>query len=162
MIDHMTLTVRDFARGRAFYEKALAPLGYRVLMAFEDTCGFGDEKPYLWMRVGEPPASPPHIAFVARRRADVDAFHAAALAAGATDNGAPGLRLDYHPSYYAAFVIDPDGYPIEAVNHAEPAAGSRRAAKRSPAKRASAKRAPAKRAGSAGKTSARKAKRPRR
>jgi catechol 2,3-dioxygenase-like lactoylglutathione lyase family enzyme len=122
MIDHMTLTVRDFDRSAAFYERVLAPLGYRILMQFEEIAGFGDEKPYFWMKAGDPPTNPQHIAFVARRRADVDAFYEAAIAAGARDNGAPGLRPDYHPSYYAAFVFDPDGHPIEAVNHREPAA----------------------------------------
>jgi catechol 2,3-dioxygenase-like lactoylglutathione lyase family enzyme len=131
MIDHMTLTVRDLAVSRPFYEKVLAPLGYRVLMEFEGMCGFGDEKPYLWMKQGAPPTTPQHIAFSARRRADVDAFHAAALAAGGRDNGAPGLRLDYHPTYYAAFVFDPEGHPLEAVNHRESVAATRRVKKRS-------------------------------
>jgi catechol 2,3-dioxygenase-like lactoylglutathione lyase family enzyme len=118
VIDHLTLTVRDFSRSRAFYERALAPLGYRVVMEFGAMCGFGDErKPSLWMKQGDPPTTPQHLAFVAPSRAAVDAFHAAALAAGARDNGAPGLRLDYHPTYYAAFVIDPDGHNIEAVTH---------------------------------------------
>ena len=121
MIDHMTLTVRDFARSKAFFERALAPLGCRVLMEFGGMCGFGDEKPFFWMKAGDPPTTPQHIAFTARRRSDVDDFHAEALAAGGRDNGAPGLRLDYHPSYYAAFVLDPEGHNIEAVNHREPA-----------------------------------------
>jgi catechol 2,3-dioxygenase-like lactoylglutathione lyase family enzyme len=74
-------------------------------------------KPQLWLSHGEPPASPLHIAFAARNRAEVDAFHAAALAAGGKDNGAPGLRPHYHPNYYGAFAIDPDGHNIEAVCH---------------------------------------------
>jgi catechol 2,3-dioxygenase-like lactoylglutathione lyase family enzyme len=117
MIDHMTLTVRDIARSRPFYERILGPLGYRVLMEFEGMCGFGDRKPYLWMKQGDPPTTPQHIAFSARRRADVDAFHAAAMAAGARDNGRPGLRPEYHASYYGAFVLDPDGHNLEAVTH---------------------------------------------
>ncbi len=118
MIDHLTLTVRDYARSRAFYERVLAPLGYRVVMEFGPMCGFGDaRKPYFWMKQGDPPTTPMHLAFVAPRRAAVDAFYAAALAAGATDNGPPGLRPDYHPTYYAAFVLDPDGHNVEAVIH---------------------------------------------
>ena len=74
-------------------------------------------KPQLWLSQGEPPVSPLHIAFAARNRAEVDAFHAAALAAGGKDNGAPGLRPHYHPNYYGAFAIDPDGHNIEAVCH---------------------------------------------
>ena len=117
MIDHMTLTVRDLSRSRPFYERALGALGYRVLMEFGDMCGFGDEKPYLWMKPGDPPTTPQHIAFDARRRADVDAFHAAALAAGYEDHGAPGERAVYHSGYYGAFVLDPDGNNAEAVCH---------------------------------------------
>lgn len=117
MIDHMTLSVRDLARSRAFYEKVLAPLGYGIAMEFGETFAFGDRKPVLWMKQGDPPPAPQHIAFAASNPAAVDAFYAAALAAGARDNGAPGLRADYHPSYYAAFVMDPDGYALEAVNH---------------------------------------------
>jgi len=143
MIDHMTLTVRDFGRSAAFYERVLATLGYRIVMQFEGLAGFGDEKPYFWMKAGDPPTNPQHIAFMARRRADVDAFHAAALAAGGRDNGAPGLRTDYHPSYYAAFVFDPDGHPIEAVNHREPAAARRGGAKPARKARKAAARKPA-------------------
>lgn len=120
----MTLTVRDVARSRAFYERALAPLGYTVRMEFGERVGFGDaRKPYLWLKPGDPPTTPLHVAFMARDRASVAAFHAAALAAGARDDGAPGIREHYHPNYYGAFVIDPDGHPIEAVCHAPDAAG---------------------------------------
>ena len=140
MIDHLTLTVRDLGQSRPFYEAVLAPLGYRVVMEFEGTCGFGDTKPYLWMRQGDPPTTPQHIAFVARRRSDVDAFHAAALQAGGRDNGAAGLRPDYHATYYAAFVIDPDGHNLEAVNHREPSAAARKAKPKAAARKASAKR----------------------
>jgi catechol 2,3-dioxygenase-like lactoylglutathione lyase family enzyme len=146
MIDHLTLTVRDVDRSVAFYTRALGPLGYRVLMEFERVYGLGDGKPDFWLKQDDPPTNPQHLAFAARTRAAVDAFYAAALAAGARDNGPPGLREHYHPTYYAAFVIDPDGHPIEAVNHAEPAAG-----RRTPARRASRK------AGTAAKARARKA-----
>jgi catechol 2,3-dioxygenase-like lactoylglutathione lyase family enzyme len=140
MLDHMTLTVRDATRSVSFYRRALAPLGYKPVMEFEGVCGFGEEnKPAFWLRQGDPPTTPQHIAFRARRRADVDAFYAAALAAGGRDNGPPGLRPDYHPTYYAAFVFDPDGHPIEAVNHREPAQAPK--AKR-PAARTSAARRP--------------------
>jgi len=119
MIDHLTLTVRDYTRSKTFYGAALAPLGYGALMEFEQMCGFGDgAKPYFWLKQGDSPTQPMHIAFMARDRPAVDAFHAAALAAGASDNGAPGVRADYHPNYYGAFVIDPDGHNIEAVCHA--------------------------------------------
>jgi catechol 2,3-dioxygenase-like lactoylglutathione lyase family enzyme len=129
MIDHLTLTVRDMRRSRPFYEAVLAPLGYRVLMEFEGMCGFGDaRKPYLWMKQGDPPSSPMHLAFAAARRRDVDAFHAAALGCGARDNGAPGVRAHYHPTYYGAFALDPDGHPIEAVCHREEVAGGKRSA----------------------------------
>ena len=117
MIDHLTLTVRDASVSRPFYERILAPLGYRVLMEFGEMCGFGDRKPYLWMKAGDPPTTPQHLAFVAPSRKAVAAFHAAGLSAGGRDNGAPGLRPEYHPSYYAAFVIDPDGHNLEAVIH---------------------------------------------
>jgi catechol 2,3-dioxygenase-like lactoylglutathione lyase family enzyme len=119
VLDHLTLTVRDLARSRAFYTRALAPLGYSVRMEFEQIIGFGDSaKPYFWLKQGDPPTQPMHIAFMAIGRPAVEAFHAAALEAGAADNGPPGLRERYHPSYYAAFVFDPDGHPIEAVCHA--------------------------------------------
>ena len=118
MIDHLTLTVRDVQKTRAFLEKVLAPLGYSVRMTFESFVGFGDEKkPYLWLKPGDPPSRPMHLAFRARTRAQVDAFHAAALAAGGQDNGAPDLRPQYHPSYYGAFVLDPEGNNVEAVSH---------------------------------------------
>lgn len=156
MIDHMTLTVGDLARSRAFYERTLAPLGCRVLMEFGGMCGFGDAKPFFWMKQGDPPTTPQHIAFAARRRADVDAFHAAALEAGARDNGRPGLRPDYHAAYYAAFVLDPDGHNLEAVTHRPEPAPSRRAGKRAPARR-TAGRAKAKT-----KAAAKRAARPRR
>ncbi|MDB4946431.1 MAG: Lactoylglutathione lyase [Labilithrix sp.] len=127
LIDHVTLVVSDFARSKAFYEKALAPLGVRCLMEFGKAAGFGrEQKPDFW--IGEGPTSfqtaeqlkpitPTHIAFAARSRAEVDAFHAAAMAAGARDFGGPGIREIYHPHYYGAFVLDPDGHDVEAVVH---------------------------------------------
>jgi catechol 2,3-dioxygenase-like lactoylglutathione lyase family enzyme len=129
MIDHIGLPVGDMARATEFYMKALAPLGIGMIMEIPadltpaDTgaaAGFGaDNKPFFW--IGEAPVSDDthvHVAFTASSRADVDAFHQAALAAGGTDNGAPGLRPEYHENYYGAFVLDPDGNNIEAVCHA--------------------------------------------
>jgi len=128
LLDHVSLTVSDFARSKAFYERVLEPLGVTLLMQFGEAAGFGrDQKPDFW--IGRGPASfqkpdqlrvitPSHLAFTARSRKEVDAFHAAALAAGAKDFGAPGLRPEYHPNYYGAFAIDPDGHNIEAVFHA--------------------------------------------
>jgi catechol 2,3-dioxygenase-like lactoylglutathione lyase family enzyme len=120
MLDHIILSVSDYAASRAFYLQALTPLEYHVVMDFGEGCGFGImEKPDFWIRQGEAVKPPVHVAFTSRDRAAVDAFHAAALAAGGTDNGAPGLRPDYHPNYYGAFVLDPDGNNIEAVCHRE-------------------------------------------
>ncbi|AQR63323.1 glyoxalase/bleomycin resistance/extradiol dioxygenase family protein [Brevundimonas sp. LM2] len=124
MLDHIGVDVSDVARSRAFYEAALAPLGYRVLDASDpgatgaDTVVlFGIDTPDFVIARDQAPGRGNHIAFRAETRAAVDAFHAAALAAGGTDNGAPGLRPHYGPTYYAAFVIDPDGFNIEAVCH---------------------------------------------
>jgi catechol 2,3-dioxygenase-like lactoylglutathione lyase family enzyme len=156
MLDHMTLTVRDMARSKPFYTAILAPLGYRVLMEFGDMCGFGDTKPYLWMKPGDPPTTPQHIAFVAKRRADVDAFHAAALAAGARDNGPAGPRPDYHATYYAAFVIDPDGHNLEAVNHREAGGGARKAKPKAAGRKAAGKRPASRKRPAKGKRPARK------
>jgi catechol 2,3-dioxygenase-like lactoylglutathione lyase family enzyme len=151
MIDHLSLAVRDFARSKAFYSKALAPLGYKVLMEFGDACGFGDEKPAFWMRQGDPPTSPLHLAFAAKRQADVRGFYDAAMKAGGRDNGAPGLRKEYHPTYYGAFVYDPDGHPIEAVCHREEVkkAPARAAAKRAAPARSGAKPKPVRKAAAA-------------
>ncbi len=127
MIDHVGLGVEDFARSRAFYTQVLAVLGCAPVMEVTrdqtggyEGCGFGPpNRPHFWIGRGDgPPARGVHVAFTARTRAEVDAFHAAALAAGATDNGAPGLPPHYHAHYYGAFVIDPDGNNIEAVCHA--------------------------------------------
>ena len=118
MIDHFTLTVRDIARSKSFYTAVLAPLSYSVKMDFGEAVGFGDEvKAYFYVKQGATPTPPTYIAFQANDRAAVDAFHAAALAAGGKDNGKPGPRPQYHPDYYAAFVFDPDGHNIEAVCH---------------------------------------------
>ncbi len=118
MFDHIGFRVRDVEASRKFYLAALATLGVGVAMEHGGGVGLGrGGKPCLWLSQGGPPASPLHIAFTARNRAEVDAFHAAALAAGGKDNGAPGLRPHYHPNYYGAFAIDPDGHNIEAVCH---------------------------------------------
>ena len=125
MIDHVGITVGDFAKSRAFYVKALAPLGYAPLMEFSaagtghvDVAGYGvAPKPDFWISGGKPNVPPIHVAFRADNRALVNAFYAAALAAGGRDNGPPGLRPHYHPNYYGAFVLDPDGHNIEAVCH---------------------------------------------
>jgi catechol 2,3-dioxygenase-like lactoylglutathione lyase family enzyme len=124
VIDHVGFEVSDFARSKAFYEGALEPLGIRLLMEpAEGTAGFGKEtehgpNPFFWISArGRPPVSGAHVAFGVRSDEQVDAFHAAALAAGGTDNGAPGPRPIYHPGYYGAFVLDPDGNNVEAVCH---------------------------------------------
>jgi catechol 2,3-dioxygenase-like lactoylglutathione lyase family enzyme len=120
MFDHVGLNVRDYAASRAFYERALAPLGYGVVMAFDEwkACAFGPEgKPGFWVEEREPFGTGTHVAFTVDDRAKVDAFHEAALAAGGSDNGEPGLREHYHPTYFGAFVLDPDGNNVEVVCH---------------------------------------------
>lgn len=126
MIDHTSVNVRDFERSKAFYSKALAPIGYTLIMDVPaeinpgnvPAAGFGaDGKPDFWIGAGDPGSPPAHVAFTVSSRATVDGFYAAAIAAGGTDNGPPGLRTIYHPNYYAAFVRDPDGHNIEAVCH---------------------------------------------
>jgi catechol 2,3-dioxygenase-like lactoylglutathione lyase family enzyme len=117
MIDHVGLKVKDLKKSLAFYSKALAPLGYKVLSEYEGGGGFGDkDSPHLWLGQGGPSRNV-HLAFQSRTRAAVDQFHAAALKAGGRDNGKPGLRTDYHPDYYGAFVFDPDGNNVEVVCH---------------------------------------------
>jgi catechol 2,3-dioxygenase-like lactoylglutathione lyase family enzyme len=120
MVDHITLAVHDAKQAIAFYAAALKPLGYEIVMEFGGMAGLGVRgKPDLWI-AGEDATrkcAPMHVAFTAPDRKAVDAFYAAALAAGGKDNGKPGLRPDYHPTYYAAFVHDPDGHNIEAVCH---------------------------------------------
>jgi catechol 2,3-dioxygenase-like lactoylglutathione lyase family enzyme len=120
MLDHVGFSVTDYERSRAFYERALAPLGVELLMEpVPGVGGFGDEgKPYFWIGTRDPASrSELHVAFEVDDRETVDAFHAAALEAGGTDNGAPGVREIYHPTYYGAYVRDPDGNNIEAVCH---------------------------------------------
>jgi catechol 2,3-dioxygenase-like lactoylglutathione lyase family enzyme len=125
MIDHTGINVSDPAKSRRFYEAALAPLGYAVLMEIpkEHTggkvvlgCGVAP-KPDFWLAEGTPCEPRIHVAFRAKSHAEVDAFYKAALAAGGRDNGPPGPRPHYHPHYYGAFVLDPDGYNVEAVCH---------------------------------------------
>jgi len=120
ILDHLTIGVSNFARAKAFYERALKPLGITVIMEFEAAAGMGRERPQFWFGEGDPGSPKTHIAFVAASRAEVDAFYAAAIAAGGRDNGKPGVRAMYHPTYYGAFVFDPDGYNVEAVCHAAP------------------------------------------
>jgi len=120
MFDHISLGVRDLQRARRFYDAALAPLGLAALSVGDDSLGYGRDAVGLWLlRTASPiPADPRsglHVCFPAPSRAAVDAFHRAGLAAGGGDNGAPGLRADYGPTYYAAYVVDPDGYRLEAL-----------------------------------------------
>jgi catechol 2,3-dioxygenase-like lactoylglutathione lyase family enzyme len=120
MFDHVGLNVSDYERSRAFYERALAPLGYRVLVAFDKSVGFGEgDRAKFWVNERPPVGTGTHVAFVASDRATVDAVYAAAIEAGGRDNGAPGVREHYSPTYYAAFVLDPDGNNIEAVCRAD-------------------------------------------
>ena len=117
MIDHVILGVDDFETSKAFYLRALAPLGIEIVLEMPGGVGFGaDGKPFFFIADREP-SSPVHVAFTSPDRAGVDAFHEAAVAAGGRDNGKPGLRPHYHPSYYGAFVYDPDGNNVEAVCH---------------------------------------------
>jgi catechol 2,3-dioxygenase-like lactoylglutathione lyase family enzyme len=124
MLDHAGFPVSDYTRSKAFYLQALAPLGYALVMEVQQhendapAAGFGaNGKPDLWIGGEGGLQRPIHIAIAAQDRAAVDAFYRAAIAAGGKDNGAPGLRPHYHPNYYAAFVLDPDGHNIEAVCH---------------------------------------------
>jgi catechol 2,3-dioxygenase-like lactoylglutathione lyase family enzyme len=119
MIDHVRLMVRDVERSRAFYERALAPLGYRVVLEpAPGVVGMGTDRPDFWLAFDPETRSAVHVAFHAETTDLVDAFHAAALDAGGRDNGAPGPRPQYHPRYYGAFVLDDDGNNVEAVCHA--------------------------------------------
>ncbi len=127
MIDHLSSYTIDYAAAQRFYEAALAALGIpkqRETTASWDSdfptrriCGFGPQRPVFWVIEVREAASPRHVAFSAPTRAAVDAFYRAALGAGGRDNGAPGVRAIYHPTYYGAFVLDPDGNNVEAVCH---------------------------------------------
>jgi len=126
MIDHLGINVADFDASKAFYDKAMAPLGALLLHMVPSEYtggakvgGYGRDRPVFWLSdQAAEQKSTQHVAFTARSRAEVDAFHAAALAAGGKDNGGPGLRPHYHPDYYGAYVFDPDGNNVEAVCHA--------------------------------------------
>lgn len=140
MIDHVTLRVHDLAASKAFYAAVLAPLGYAVIADYPEAVGLGaGGKPDFWL-THDPAAAPQHVAFAAATRAAVDAFHAAGLAAGGRDNGAPGLRVHYHPNYYGAFIDDPSGHHMEAVVHTPPRA-AKVARRRAPARKAAARKA---------------------
>jgi len=118
MIDHVTLNVRDLEACKAFYEQALRPIGYELMMDFVDGCGYGAEgMPDFFLAQRGDPTAPVHVAFRSPNRQAVDAFHEAALATGGTDNGPPGIRRVYHEHYYGAYVLDPEGNNIEAVTH---------------------------------------------
>lgn len=133
MIDHISLRVADYERSKEFYVAALAPLGFTLAMELPSVgAGFRHDRiPVFWIKQGTPPRAGDgapvelgncggpalHVAFASKDRAGVDAFFRAAIAAGARDNGAPGLRPQYHANYFSAFVLDPDGYNIEAVCH---------------------------------------------
>jgi catechol 2,3-dioxygenase-like lactoylglutathione lyase family enzyme len=126
-LDHIGINATEYARSKAFYEKALAPLGITLVMEYGKAAGFGrNKKPDFWIGEGKTsfqkseqlaPITPVHVCFAARTRAEVDAFYEAAIAAGGRDNGKPGVRAEYHPNYYGAFVIDPDGHNVEAAIH---------------------------------------------
>ncbi|WEJ57527.1 VOC family protein [Devosia sp. FJ2-5-3] len=125
MLDHVGILVADWNKAKAFYDAALAPLGVTLLNQVPEEYtgglkvgGYGRDKPDFWLTESREPGPGRHYAFSAKTRAEVDAFYAAAMANGGRDNGGPGLRPDYHPNYYAAFVIDPDGNNVEAVCHA--------------------------------------------
>jgi catechol 2,3-dioxygenase-like lactoylglutathione lyase family enzyme len=120
MLDHVGFAVSDYERSRAFYQQALAPLGISLLLEpAGQAAGFGKNgKPFFWIEAqGRPVKGRLHVAFTVESRELVDAFHLAALEAGAVDNGAPGMRTIYHPNYYGAYVLDPDGHNLEAVCH---------------------------------------------
>jgi catechol 2,3-dioxygenase-like lactoylglutathione lyase family enzyme len=115
MIAHTSLAVSNYATSKTFYKKALAPLGYENNMEYGEAAGFNDGKNTDFWIAAKDTVVPMHVAFEAKNKQEVEAFHKAALAAGASDNGAPGYRSEYWPGYYAAFVYDPDGHNVEAV-----------------------------------------------
>jgi catechol 2,3-dioxygenase-like lactoylglutathione lyase family enzyme len=122
IFDHLGYSVGDFDKSTAFYDAALAPLGIKRLSEFDypggKVIGYGADRREFWVNSGDALRDHVHVAFAAKTRADVDAFYTAALVAGGRDNGAPGLRPEYHPDYYGAYVFDPDGHNIEAVCNA--------------------------------------------
>ena len=123
MIDHVSFGVRDLARSRRFYDAALAPLGYGCLHASDSALGYGSGQPALWLTstqtpVVADPGSGLHVCFAAPNRTAVQAFHEAGVTSGGADNGGPGVRPEYSADYFAAFVVDPDGYRIEAYTSA--------------------------------------------
>jgi catechol 2,3-dioxygenase-like lactoylglutathione lyase family enzyme len=122
MLDHVTIGISNLARALEFYDRALKPLGIERLFADGETAsGYGaGKKAFFWIGIRDAVMTGTHVAFAVPDRATVDAFHAAALAAGGRDNGAPGLRPHYHPDYYGAFVLDPDGHNVEAVCRLSP------------------------------------------
>jgi catechol 2,3-dioxygenase-like lactoylglutathione lyase family enzyme len=123
MFDHIGLGVSHLAASKAFFLRALQPLGVTVAMEGPYGVGLGrNGKPSLWLHETTDKPTPLHLAFVAENREQVHAFHVAALAAGGKDKGAPGLRPHYHPNYYGAFIIGPDGHNVEAVCHKPQAA----------------------------------------
>ena len=125
MIDHTGLVVRDLQKSKTFYQKLLASIGYELLMEFPKevtqttaVAGFGEHgKPDFWLSEGNPNEPRVHVAFRVKRRDLVERFHHAGIQAGGKDNGGPGLRPHYHPNYYGAFILDPDGHNVEAVCH---------------------------------------------
>lgn len=121
IIDHVGLTITEFERSRAFYTAALGTLGIGLVTEFahdgQHLAGYGRERPDFWIADSQQVRSKTHVAFLARSRAEVNAFYTVALSMGGRDNGPPGLRPQYHPNYYGAFVFDPDGNNVEAVCH---------------------------------------------
>ncbi|MEW5855091.1 MAG: VOC family protein [Myxococcota bacterium] len=127
MLDHIGINVSDVGRAKAFYDRALAPLGLKLVMEYGPAAGYGLEgKPEFWISQGRAEyqrdeqlkvITPVHVCFAAASKEQVDGFYQAALAAGGKDNGKPGIRAHYHPGYYGAFVLDPDGHNVEAVFH---------------------------------------------
>ncbi|MGO9602136.1 MAG: VOC family protein [Candidatus Binataceae bacterium] len=118
MLSHVSIGVKDVAKARSFYDAAMKPLGYKCLVEGAEYLGYGAKAPEFWIMAAKHPvpandASGLHFCFDAAKRADVDAFHTAALKSGARDNGKPGLRAEYGENYYAAFVVDPEGYRLE-------------------------------------------------
>jgi catechol 2,3-dioxygenase-like lactoylglutathione lyase family enzyme len=124
MINHVSIGVGDIAKTKAFYDAALKPLGYSCLSPGDSSLGYGKDAVQFWISLSKSPVRPDaksglHFCFTAPTRQSVASFHKAAVAAGGRDNGKPGLREDYGPNYFAAFVIDPDGYRIEAYSNSE-------------------------------------------